>query len=217
MSPHETIADARAARKPRKAKLRKARSRRAGVPPPVKFDLDALPDSAFLTSDEVAGIMRVSISTPRAWRQDKDHPLQWGYVNGKPSYTVRSMRKYIAHTSRGRADDDNSTSRTTHMTVVSSENLPEAMLQILRRFVDVVVNDIDVHVRLSPSEMRNLQAAYSAIQKCLDEAETSEGLVELTRMLVHNGLAGAYADQFDPMGWHCKKANAVMAGRADDG
>jgi hypothetical protein len=66
------------------------------------FDLDVLPESAFLTSEEVAAVLRVSKATPQSWRKIKDHPLQWEYVGGKPLCRVRCLRALIA---LGRADD----------------------------------------------------------------------------------------------------------------
>ena len=81
---------------------KKPRVRPFGTPPHPLFDLDVLPESAFLTSEEVAAVLRVSKTTPQSWRKIKDHPLQWEYVGGKPLCRVRYLRALIA---LGRADD----------------------------------------------------------------------------------------------------------------
>jgi len=82
-----------AARKP----IIKKRDRKGtfGIPPP-KFDFDALPDSAWLTSDEVAAVLRRSKTTPPSWRAIENHPLRWERVDGKPLYRVRAVRAFIA-------------------------------------------------------------------------------------------------------------------------
>ena len=86
----------------KRSAAKKPRVRSFGKPPPVTFDFDALPDSAFLNSEEVAAILRISKTTPQSWRKDKDHSLQWEYVAGKPLCRVRCLRAFIA---LGRADD----------------------------------------------------------------------------------------------------------------
>jgi hypothetical protein len=75
----------------------------------------------------------------------------------------------------------------------------ETMRGLLWKCVDIVVDGIHVdNVKpLSATERANLHAAYMAIGKCLAETETPETLIELTRMLIHNGVAGAYADQYE--------------------
>ena len=80
---------------PRK-KRRKSRKGTFGIPPPPRFDFDALPDSAWLTSDEVAAVLRRSKATVPLWRAIKDHPLKWERIDGKPLYRVRDVRAYIA-------------------------------------------------------------------------------------------------------------------------
>src|ERR1700747_107311 len=69
---------------------RKPRNRKGsfGTPPPVRFDFDSLPDSAWLTSDEVAAVLRRSKTTPPLWRTNKNHPLKWQRVDNKPLYRV---------------------------------------------------------------------------------------------------------------------------------
>ena len=78
------------------------RIRKFGVPPPVTFDFDVLPETSWLTTAEVAGILRCSIETPPMWRKNKDHPLRWERVNGKPLYRVRDLRAFIATTGEKR-------------------------------------------------------------------------------------------------------------------
>jgi hypothetical protein len=74
----------------------KKRVRAFGIPPPPKFDFDAIADSAWLTSDEVAAVLRRSKTTPPSWRAIKNHPLRWERVDGKPLYRVRALRAFIA-------------------------------------------------------------------------------------------------------------------------
>jgi hypothetical protein len=78
---------ARKARKPRKS----------GVAPPVEFDLDALPGSTYLTTDETAAVLRKARGTLEAWRQRPDHALKWEYVDKKPLYRVDAVRNYIGN------------------------------------------------------------------------------------------------------------------------
>ena len=84
-------------------KRRKPRDRKGtfGVPPPVSFDFDSLNDNAWLTSDEVAAVLRRSKATLPFWRTMADHPLKWERVLGKPLYRVRAVRAFIAAGSPG--------------------------------------------------------------------------------------------------------------------
>jgi hypothetical protein len=50
---------------------------------------------------------------------------------------------------------------------------------------------IDIHSDLSSKELRNLDAAWEAIEKCLASAESVESLIELTFQLICNSIAGA--------------------------
>jgi hypothetical protein len=52
------------------------RVRHRGVPPPAVFDIDQLPGSALLTTAEVAGLIRRSISAVEMWRKNPAHPLK---------------------------------------------------------------------------------------------------------------------------------------------
>jgi hypothetical protein len=70
--------------------------RKRGIPPPPKFDFDVLADSAWLTSAEVAAVLRRAIGTPEHWRGQNDHPLKWDMVDGKPLYRVRDVRAFLA-------------------------------------------------------------------------------------------------------------------------
>jgi hypothetical protein len=82
---------------------RKPRVRKGtfGIPPPLKFDFDALPAGAWLTSDEVAAVLRRSKATLPAWRTDPNHALKWTRIDGKPLYRVRDVRSFItSHTVR---------------------------------------------------------------------------------------------------------------------
>jgi hypothetical protein len=90
-------------RKKIKIVARKPRVRKGtfGIPPPPKFDFDALPDGAWLTNNEVAAVLRRSKVTPAAWRTMPDHPLKWTRIDGKPLYRVRDVRSFItSHTVR---------------------------------------------------------------------------------------------------------------------
>jgi hypothetical protein len=87
-----------AAGKPTIEKKKKKRDRkgRFGIPPPPKFDFDALPDSAWLTSDEVAAVLRRSKTTSPSWRAIENHPLKWELIDNKPLDRVRAVRAFIA-------------------------------------------------------------------------------------------------------------------------
>jgi hypothetical protein len=75
---------------------RERKPRKFGVAPPVEFDLDALPGSAFLTTAETAAVLRRARGTLEIWRQRPGHPLRWEYVDGKPLYRVDAIRAFIA-------------------------------------------------------------------------------------------------------------------------
>ncbi len=89
-------------RKPIPRKPRRDRRGTFGVPAPVRFDFDCLPDSAWLSSDEVAAVLRRSRATPPAWRATAGHPLKWQRVLGKPLYRVGDVRAFIAGKIEGR-------------------------------------------------------------------------------------------------------------------
>jgi hypothetical protein len=75
---------------PKKPKKRRVRKR-------VTFDFDRLPASAWLTTTEVAAVLRRASGTVEMWRQKQpDHALKWERVDGKPLYRVAALRAYIA-------------------------------------------------------------------------------------------------------------------------
>jgi hypothetical protein len=71
---------------------KKPRKRFRGVPLPLTFDIDALPDSTLLTETEVAAILRRSKSALEGWRKDPDHPLKWQRVLGRITYGLGYVR-----------------------------------------------------------------------------------------------------------------------------
>jgi len=83
---------------------RKSRKGTFGIPPPPKFDFDALPDSARLTNDDVAAVLRRSKATVPAWRADPNHPLgprAWEYIDNKPLLRAGTMRAFMASRTEG--------------------------------------------------------------------------------------------------------------------
>ena len=67
-----------------------------GMPPPVTFDIDALPGSSNLTALEAAAVIRRTPGALELWRRDSKHPLKWRYVDGRPLYRVDAVRDYLA-------------------------------------------------------------------------------------------------------------------------
>jgi hypothetical protein len=66
-----------------------------GMPPPLMFDLDALPASTLLTETETAAALRRSKSVLEVWRkQQPDHPLRWRRVGGRVLYELPSIRAF---------------------------------------------------------------------------------------------------------------------------
>jgi hypothetical protein len=74
---------------------KKPRKRYRGVPPPLPFDIDALPDSTLLTEGEVAAVVRRSRTTLETWRRFSEHPLQWRRVAGRVLYEIGPVRKFL--------------------------------------------------------------------------------------------------------------------------
>lgn len=74
---------------------KKPRKRFRGTPPPLTFDLDALPDSAFLSESETAAAVRRAKSTLEVWRKQSDHPLKWRRVGGRVLYELASIRIFL--------------------------------------------------------------------------------------------------------------------------
>ena len=71
---------------------KKPRKRFRGIPPPLIFDLDVLPDSTLLTETEVAAALRRAKSTLENWRKQPDHPLRWRRVAGRIVYELPPVR-----------------------------------------------------------------------------------------------------------------------------
>jgi hypothetical protein len=74
---------------------KKPRQRFRGTPPPLTFDIEALPDSTFLTETETAAALRRSKACLESWRKHADHPLQWRRVNGRVLYGITSIRALL--------------------------------------------------------------------------------------------------------------------------
>ena len=67
-----------------------------GIPPPAEFDIETLPASSLLTALELCAILRRTPGALRRWRRNREHPLRWEYVDGRPLYRVGSVREYLA-------------------------------------------------------------------------------------------------------------------------
>jgi hypothetical protein len=91
-----------ASRKPSGVIDRKTPRRFRGVPPPLPFDIDALPDSTLLTSNETGAFARVSTSALDSWRRFPDHPLRWRLVGGRILYELGSLREFLKGVPGGR-------------------------------------------------------------------------------------------------------------------
>jgi hypothetical protein len=74
---------------------KKPRKRFRGTPPPLTFDLDALPDSTLLNESETAAACRRAKSTLEVWRKQADHPLRWRRVGGRVLYELSSIRAFL--------------------------------------------------------------------------------------------------------------------------
>src|SRR5262245_42854936 len=65
------------------------RVRDRSVPPPPTFDPRVLPDSALLTAKELAGWLRLALSTLADWRsQHRERGPAWVLVAGMPRYRM---------------------------------------------------------------------------------------------------------------------------------
>jgi hypothetical protein len=69
-----------------------------GTPPPLTFDLDALPDSTLLNESETAAACRRAKSTLEVWRKQADHPLKWRRVGGRVLYELSFIRAFLKGT-----------------------------------------------------------------------------------------------------------------------
>src|SRR5262245_13939908 len=74
---------------------KKPRKRFRGTPPPLTFDLEALPDSTLLNESETAAACRRAKSTLEVWRKQADHPLRWRRVAGRVLYELSSIRAFL--------------------------------------------------------------------------------------------------------------------------
>ena len=74
---------------------KKPRKRFRGTPPPLTFDVEALPDSTFLTETEAAAVLRRSKACLESGRKHADHPLLWRRVNGRVLYEITSIRALL--------------------------------------------------------------------------------------------------------------------------
>jgi hypothetical protein len=76
---------------------RRGRHGDRSVPPPLAFDIYELPDSALLTSRDVAAVGRWAVSTVERWRQRPGHPLQWlDLPGGFKRTTVGYLKAFLA-------------------------------------------------------------------------------------------------------------------------
>jgi hypothetical protein len=71
------------------------RKRFRGTPPPLTFDLDALPANTLLSETEAAAACRRAKSTLEVWRKQLDHPLRWRRVAGRVLYELSSIRAFL--------------------------------------------------------------------------------------------------------------------------
>ena len=74
---------------------KKPRKRFRGTPPPLRFDLDELPDNTLLNETETAAACRRAKSTLEVWRKQPDHPLRWRRVAGRILYELGSIRAFL--------------------------------------------------------------------------------------------------------------------------
>lgn len=74
--------------------LRRIRNRSVPLPPP--FDPGTLPDNALLTAKELAGWLRLSVSTLETWRlRCPDRGPPWVLVAGLPRYRMGDVRRWL--------------------------------------------------------------------------------------------------------------------------
>jgi hypothetical protein len=67
------------------------------VPPPLEFDIHALPDSTLITSRDVAAHGRWAVATVEKWRQQPDHPLKWLTLpGGHVRTTLANFKAFLA-------------------------------------------------------------------------------------------------------------------------
>lgn len=71
------------------------RTRFRGVPPPLTFDIYALPDTTRLDETEAAAALRRAKSCLENWRKDPKHPLTWKLVAGRILYDLPPIRALL--------------------------------------------------------------------------------------------------------------------------
>jgi hypothetical protein len=80
---------------PQRIVRKKPRKRFRGTPPPLTFDLDALPANTLLSETEAAAACRRAKATLEVWRKHPDHPLRWRRVAGRILYELSSIRAFL--------------------------------------------------------------------------------------------------------------------------
>lgn len=70
--------------------------RNRSVPLPPPFDPTTLPDNALLTAKELAGWLRLSLSTLESWRlRHPERGPPWILVAGQVRYCLRDVRQWL--------------------------------------------------------------------------------------------------------------------------
>ena len=87
---------ARAARKPKKKRVRARPNTELGVPPPLAFDLHKVPPTALLTVPEIAAAVRRSAQSVRLWACQPYHVIKFVRVDGRVMVSVGSVLRYLA-------------------------------------------------------------------------------------------------------------------------
>jgi hypothetical protein len=74
----------------------KQRVRDRSVPAPPSFDPSSLPDDFLLTAKELAGWLRLSLSTLEDWRcKHPNRGPRWVQVAGMPRYRLGDVRAWL--------------------------------------------------------------------------------------------------------------------------
>jgi hypothetical protein len=77
---------------------KKPRDQFRGTPPPLTYDIDALPASTFLNETETAAAIRRNKSTLEYWRTQPNHPLRWRRIAGRILYELPAIREFLKGT-----------------------------------------------------------------------------------------------------------------------
>jgi hypothetical protein len=97
-----------------------------GVPPPLPYTLDALPDDALLTGYEAAALSRFSTITLDSWRQIPGHALKWEYAAGRYiRYRAGNLKAFLALPRAAKPERLDLIDRLEHPDRVGSESRPE--------------------------------------------------------------------------------------------